>query len=763
MRKCNQFVSVLSIAALLASLAWPSMGQAATAFSVVGVQAINASVTNTDYKDLGDIKLKVPISDLNNDDFFFLRLPADFKFNIPAAADGMTDISGAMVTKPDGSVKPLIEVVGGLNDPWNDGAAQHLSVYQTNHNELKVIVKNVAKAEGAGTDVDTTLKMSLGSVYVPGNADSAIQAVIEGKAGSAFNDQQVIVANRGTGLIDVSVDSLKTIPEGGTGTLDTIRFKEDIPGALMAGSSSLKLRLPFGFEWTETNYPVSFVDGDSGVVGEITARRSSDTRELEIYVPTSTKSASYFTIHHAEIGVQDSSVVKFGDIVMTVSGSSKTNSTSLVIGKYAPYRVIAKTENPKDVLAGRSGSRDPMYTEMGQLVVEEQAPGSLRSGGSIRIELTGGVKWAVDHQSKLIQPPQVNASLSDLQGLEFGEWELLGSSGDTISATIKTTSNGAKGAKLVLNKGLLDIAADVSPTEIRAVLDGTAGVSGDAGVIARVIAPVSMEVPGSFLKPVQGGVQNQTIGDLVVKESVAGAIDASSDSFIRFTFETGIRPNTPDASQIQVDGDLVVESNRAITEKDQEGRWYIQIPVKSSSTVSSTLTLKGVKVTVDRTVPEGGLMVSLSGSMVQTTGVEHVARIAAANVIIPANGNIMKSAIFTIGSTSYTVNGEEKALDEAPFIDRNGRTLVPVRAVAEAFGAVVGWDPKGQVVTILKDGKAISIPVGSYVINIGGVYVQNDSPAINRGGRVFLPLRVIAEALGANVGWDSETQTIYLN
>lgn len=759
------FASVLSVAALLANLAAPMSAHAATAISVIGIQVVNVSTTSTDYKDLGDVKVKVSIADLNNLDFFFLRLPTDFKINIPAATSSTTNIAGATITKPDGSTEPLLQVVGGGTDPWNDGAVNHVSVFQTNTNELKVVVNNVAKAAGAGTDTDTNLKISLGSVYVPGNTNSTINAVIEGKSGSALKNDSVIVANKGMGLVTVSVDSVKTIPEGGIGTLDTLRLKEDVSGAFKTGSSSIKLKLPYGFEWKNNSYTVSFVDGDSGAVGEISATRSSDARELVINVPTATSAASYFTINQAEIEAKDSTV-KFGEIVLEVSGSSSTDTRSLVVGNYADYRTTVSAENPKMVMAGRAGLQDPEHTELGQLVLEENAPGSIRAGATIRIELTGGVKWAVDRQGQLVQPPQIAHLLSDLQGLELDTsvgkngWELVGNAGKTIEATIQTASTGTKGAKLVFEKGLLDIPFDASEADVNAMVDGTAGVTGDAGVIAQVVAPVSMELADSFVKPVQGGVQNQIINDIVLKEAVAGAIGSSnSDSCVRFTFEPGVVPNTPDPSQIQVDGDLVLNTADMATKTDSQGRWVIEIPVQSGSTVASTITLKGQKVTVDRTVPEGDLIVSLN----ETEGADMVGSVTAANVIIPKNGNVMKSAVFVIGSTSYTVNGQAKTSDAAPFIDKNGRTQLPVRAVAEAFGAIVGWDPQDQTVSILKDGKAISITVGSWVMNVGGVFIQNDSPAVNKGGRVYLPIRVIAEALGANVEWDAATQTVYLN
>lgn len=767
--KTIPFASVFTVAALLANLAAPISVHAATAISVIGVQVINVSTNSTDFKDLGDVKVKVSIADLNNQDFFFLRLPTDFKINIPTATSSSIDIAGATVTKPDGSIEPLIQVVGGGTDPWNDGAANHVSVFQTNDNELKVVVKNAAKGNGAGTDAETNLKISLGSVYVPGNTNPSIDAVIEGKAGSAFKNDSITVAKKGMGLVSVSVDSVKTIPADGSGTLDTIRFKEDVSGAFKLGSSSLKLKLPYGFEWSHASYPVSFVDGDSGAVGEMTATRSSDARELVIDVPKATKAASYFTLNQATVEAKDSTA-EFGEIVLEISGASSTDTQSLVIGNYADYSTSVSADHPKVVMAGRTGSLDPDHTEMGQLIIEENAPGSLRAGATIEIELTGGAKWAVDGEGQLFQTPQIAHLQSDLQGLELDTsvgkdgWELVGKDGDTIEATIRKASNGTKGAKLVLEKGLLDIPADVSAGDVHAMVDGTAGVSGDAGVIAEIMAPVSMELTDSFVKPVQGGVQNQIINDIVVKENMAGAIGSTdADSYIRFTFEAGVVPNKPDPSQIQVEGDLVLDTAEVTTKTDSQGRWYIEIPVESASTVPSSITLKDQKVTVDRTVPEGDLMMYVSGSMIQTEGAEMAAGVAAANVVIPKNGNVMKSAVFVIGSTSYTVNGEVKTSDAAPFIDKNGRTQLPVRAVAEAFGAIVGWDPQDQTVSILKDGKAISITVGSWVMNVGGVFVQNDSPAINKGGRVYLPIRVIAEALGANVDWDPATKTIYLN
>lgn len=82
---------------------------------------------------------------------------------------------------------------------------------------------------------------------------------------------------------------------------------------------------------------------------------------------------------------------------------------------------------------------------------------------------------------------------------------------------------------------------------------------------------------------------------------------------------------------------------------------------------------------------------------------------------------------------------------------KNGYTLVPLRAVSEAFGAEVSWDSDTKTALISFLGKNISVSNGEYSITIDGSKSEIDvCPEIN-DGRVFVPLRAIAEALNKNV------------
>jgi len=110
-----------------------------------------------------------------------------------------------------------------------------------------------------------------------------------------------------------------------------------------------------------------------------------------------------------------------------------------------------------------------------------------------------------------------------------------------------------------------------------------------------------------------------------------------------------------------------------------------------------------------------------------------------------------KKLILTVGSKNAIVFGESVVNDVAPVIV-NERTMLPARFVAEALGAKVLWDRNTRTVSIIGE-KAIAITIGSDTAYVNGVAVKLDSPAFIMDDRTYLPLRFIAENLGADVEW----------
>ncbi len=133
--------------------------------------------------------------------------------------------------------------------------------------------------------------------------------------------------------------------------------------------------------------------------------------------------------------------------------------------------------------------------------------------------------------------------------------------------------------------------------------------------------------------------------------------------------------------------------------------------------------------------------------------------------VVDENGKLLRGTSgveikMTVGQSTFTVNGQKQTLDAAPVISSAGRTMLPARAVAEALGAVVGWDGATSSATFTTDTTTIAIKIGSNVATVNGESVTLDSPAyIGESGRTYLPIRFICEILGANVAWDGATST----
>lgn len=101
------------------------------------------------------------------------------------------------------------------------------------------------------------------------------------------------------------------------------------------------------------------------------------------------------------------------------------------------------------------------------------------------------------------------------------------------------------------------------------------------------------------------------------------------------------------------------------------------------------------------------------------------------------------------------LNGKESIIkmDAAPYI-KNGRTMLPIRFVAEALGMSVTWDAKTRTVIIKDDEYTVEIPVDTKQIIVNGKVFESDMMPEIKDGRTMLPIANIARALGLKDGED---------
>ena len=109
-------------------------------------------------------------------------------------------------------------------------------------------------------------------------------------------------------------------------------------------------------------------------------------------------------------------------------------------------------------------------------------------------------------------------------------------------------------------------------------------------------------------------------------------------------------------------------------------------------------------------------------------------------------------------------------IEDAPFVDANGRTMLPLRVIANAFDipdSDIIWSPSAQTVTIKnKLGKTVTAAIGSNIITVDGVESEMDTKAVIKNGRTYLPVRPVLNSLGvddSDIIWDSSENKITVN
>lgn len=112
-------------------------------------------------------------------------------------------------------------------------------------------------------------------------------------------------------------------------------------------------------------------------------------------------------------------------------------------------------------------------------------------------------------------------------------------------------------------------------------------------------------------------------------------------------------------------------------------------------------------------------------------------------------------------SISVYVDGKLVQTDSEPYI-KNDRTMVPMRAIFEALGASVSWYQAEKIATGTKGNIEVAIKIGDKVLYKNGESVVLDAEAEIKNDRTMVPVRAISEAFGCSVSWDDKTKSVII-
>jgi hypothetical protein len=549
----------------------------------------------------------------------------------------------------------------------------------------------------------------------------------------------------------------------GNVVLGTLRIVENFAGALnndptaLNVANTITVTVPEGVTITG-GAPVlagGFVAGDvtGPVIGTSTSGLSRATYQV---VNRSTVLAGIIDI---TLAVTIDPNAQKGDIIATIGGNNTfITPATVVLAKYGDFGITSTCDNPTNIYAGR------VDVKIGTPVVSENVAATLIATRTVNLELPEGCRWVT-----------VPTPVTTKSSLALGAGTIVtGSNNRIVSYTVGAQSAGIA-STVEFRQGTVAVPADFPAGDLNITYAGTAGAIADDGSqvtvkVATIVAPVTLT--GATPSPtIIIGKQNQTDTTFDIVEAGVGAI-AARFGLAQQNLIIEAPPGVYFAAlpEISVTGDLRINTvGVRLANSDRQ----IIIPITTSSaTTASTISFKNAQFTLDRTVPEGAMKLSVVGGAVDqwvpaliNNDFTTVAQGQVANVTTPAPDQQNKTATFVIGQSSFTLEGVEITIDVAPYI-KDSRTFLPIAYVAQALGIDANniiWDAANQTVTLMKGDKVLQLKVGSTTMLVNGAAITLDAaPEINNS-RTCLPVALVATAFGQSIAWDAATQTVTIN
>jgi N-acetylmuramoyl-L-alanine amidase len=114
------------------------------------------------------------------------------------------------------------------------------------------------------------------------------------------------------------------------------------------------------------------------------------------------------------------------------------------------------------------------------------------------------------------------------------------------------------------------------------------------------------------------------------------------------------------------------------------------------------------------------------------------------------------------GTISIIVDGSAVYTDVPPYIDANNRTIVPIRFISEELGCEVDWNQGEKKATISRQDTTVEIYIDKHTALVNGKEVTLDTTAVLKEGRTMVPVRFLAETFKFKVTWREEERTVVI-
>lgn len=593
-------------------------------------------------------------------------------------------------------------------------------------------------------------------VNISDRAVDDISLKIEGES-TGVRDATHIFATVSNSKLNVRFDEKEDVikfANRGT-TLNPIRIEENYVGSLKKGDK-IELEINRGFEW-DNNYTtgpaISIRSGEGNDFSVKYVKNDSDETLMVIQVDkinaNRTRRIS-FELTDLKVMTEDRNSKDYGKVIVEVTGKD-IEKQSITVAEYVDYGAETSVKKEGEFLSGRTVTL-PVVT------LTENVKDSIRFDRPLDIDFPEWVN-VVGIKSAKLEGKDVTTEFEEAFEITKSRLDKKGKDKEIVSfGTVRF-------APKTTNKALkLEVEFEV---ETKANAEGSlditfGGRAIDKDTITQKVASVKpvIEVTTEKTK-LDVGFKGQPVGRIRIKETEKDAIQ-KGEILVQFEdFTHGRWEKTPTVK--------VTEGNAKLGEIKLLNNGTLSIEVRSTSRELATIEISDGIMTTSRAIADGEYDIEVFGDAIidkNLNGSEWEKGYASPYLTVGASADevVVKEKVgFVIGKTDYTIGEESRQMDAAPFIDKNGRTMVPVRYVAEAIGVSpenILWEKNSGTVTIFRDNQVVQVKVNTPVIRISGVDIQMDTQSVIIDGRTYLPISWVARVLNIPYSWDDDTKTV---
>ncbi|MEA4973079.1 MAG: copper amine oxidase N-terminal domain-containing protein, partial [Candidatus Metalachnospira sp.] len=622
---------------------------------------------------------------------------------------------------------------------------------------------------------------------------------------SAFKSASEVIATVVDGDAEVTVEGVRTFVEDGNDedTVKEITINELTPATLVGNDITLKLK----GDWKYVN-----VDPTISFLNQSLVKGTDYTIKVEDDI---------ITIKFTDTANHGKNLLKNDGILtkMTITGIKLETTKKCNSGDVATITVSSKDFDSVKLEVAKMVEEAVTYS------VEDKTLPTIWAGKNYAIDdETNTLKLSIVENAGDILNTSRKATFTFPEGIEVvGIADTKGLTGTgnyafkyEIDENVVTIYNYQKGASESSDNKVnmsLKFILNAAPTFSGDVTVTLGGQFDDTSFkVAKVKAPYTVEAKTS---EVLIDYRYVPVNDIVITEAEDGILKDGDKIVLAVE-----KMNFEDAGNIKVtDGDIDVDvdvdsKGDAYLYEDKDAD-YLVVTVNDESTEASTIVISGLELYLDRTLPVGGYaLTNVGGTFNKHSSYDKDDVLSEAfskdaiNVLwensmdvkdiydytpdakavsngifkyksVTANDKYVdvitaardqddsmttKKVVITVGATTMAAGTATVTLDAPAYINAANYTMLPLRAITEAFGATVNWDDASKTVTIMGGQRIISMTIGSKTMYINGTPVaMNTAPEIT-SARTFVPVRDLANALGiSNINWTETSGTVTLN